>query len=142
MAVPTATCSFLPCLESGFSLGCLADVVAGCGAAVLRTRRAAGAGLAGFRRTGWLSGLRADVPESAAHAGGGEPPGRGGPFPGAAQVISQRAGETELGVAGDDQPGPPVSGGGIANLRGGPPENLLEQAKGVFQVKTAQERLP
>jgi hypothetical protein len=40
----------------------------------------------------------------------GEPPGRGGPSPGAAQILSQRPGQAELGVAGDDQPGPPVRG--------------------------------
>jgi hypothetical protein len=45
-------------------------------------------------------------------------------------------------VAGDDQPGPPVRGGGVADLRGGPAEDLLEQAEGVPQVKAAQERLP
>ena len=83
------TSSFLSCLEREFPLGCFADVVAGCGTAVLQSWRPAGAGLAGFRRAGWLGGPRADVPESAAHAGRGEPPGRGGPFPGTAQVISQ-----------------------------------------------------
>ena len=53
---------------------------------------------------------RADVPKPAADPGRGEPPGRGGPFPGQAQVSGQRAGEAELGVGGDDQPGPPVRG--------------------------------
>jgi hypothetical protein len=52
------------------------------------------------------------------------------------------AGEAELGVAGDEQPGPPVRGGRVAHLRGGPAEDLLEQAEGVFQVKPAQVRLP
>jgi hypothetical protein len=85
---------------------------------------------------------RADVPEPAADAGRGQPPGRGWPFPGQAQVVSERPGEAELRVAGDDQPGPPVRGGGVAELGGGPPEDLLEQPEGVFQVEAAQERLP
>jgi hypothetical protein len=66
-----------------------------------------------------------DVPESAADPGGGEPPGRGEAFPGQAQVGGQRPGEPELGMAGDDDPGPPVGGGRVADLGGGPAEGLL-----------------
>lgn len=38
--------------------------------------------------------------------GGGEPTGLAGPFPGVAQVLGEGPGEAELGVGGDDQPGP------------------------------------
>jgi hypothetical protein len=68
----------------------LADLVAGCGPAVLRPWRPPGARLAWFRRAGGLGGRRADVPEPAADAGRGEPPGLGGLLPGQAQVIIQR----------------------------------------------------
>ena len=46
------TCAFVPGLERGFPCGGFSHVVAGCRAAVLRSWRAAGAGFAGFRRTG------------------------------------------------------------------------------------------
>jgi len=45
-------------------------------------------------------------------------------------------------VRGDDQPGPAVGGGGIAQARAGPAEGLLEQSEGVFEVEATQERLP
>src|SRR6266542_2075159 len=106
------TCVFAVCLERGFPLCGFADVVAGCGSAVARPRRPAGAGLAGFWR------------------------------PGQAEVFGQGPGEPELGVAGDGQPGPPVGGGGVADLGGGPAEDLLEQAEGVFKIKPAEECLP
>jgi hypothetical protein len=100
-------------------------VVAGRGPPVLRAGWPYGAGFAGFRCTGWGAGLRADVPESPADPGGGEPARRGGPFPGQAQVGGQGPGEAELGVGGDDQPGPPVGGGRVTDGRGGPAEDLL-----------------
>ena len=74
-----------------------------------------------------------DVPESAADPGGGEPPRGGRAFPGQAKVICERPGEAELGVAGDDQPGPPVSSLRVADFRGGPAEDLLEQPEGVLK---------
>ncbi len=136
-----------PCLLLADRLCCalfvvLAHVVASCRAAVLGAGWPPRAGLARFWRTGRTAGERADVPETPAHPGRSEPPGRGGPFPGTAQVGGQRTGKAELGVAHDDQPGPPVSGPGVADLRRGPAQDLLEQPKGVFQVKPAQERLP
>src|SRR5438552_14997702 len=72
------TCAFALCLEREFPLGGFAHVVAGRWAAVLRSWRAAGAGLAGFRRTGRAGQGRADVPEPAADPGRGEPPGGAG----------------------------------------------------------------
>src|SRR6266571_3932548 len=136
------TCAFVLCLEGECPSGGFPHVVAGCGVPVFRPWRPAGPGLAGFRRTGRAGGRRADVSKPPADAGRGEPPGWGGAFPGQAQVVGQRPGQAELGVDRDDEPGPPVRGGRVADLGGGPAEDLLEQAEGVFQVEAAQERLP
>jgi transposase len=136
------TCAFAPGFEAAFASGGFPHVVAGCGAAVLRPGRAAGAGLARFRCTGGAADGRADVPKSPPDAGWGEPSRRGGAFPGQAQVGCERPGEAELGVAGDDQPGPPVRGSRGADSGGGPAQDLLEQPEGVLQVEAAQERLP
>ncbi len=79
-----------------------------CGVSVAGAGWASGAGSAGFRCAGREQGGRADVPKPAADPGRGEPVRCGGAFPGAAQVGDERAGEAELGVRGDDQPGPAV----------------------------------
>ncbi|HEY3735453.1 MAG TPA: hypothetical protein VGL63_16210 [Streptosporangiaceae bacterium] len=63
-------------------------------------------------------------------------------LPGQAQVGGKLAGEAELGVAGDDQPGPPVGGGRVAQPGPGPAEDLLEEPERVFDIEAAQERLP
>jgi hypothetical protein len=112
--------------------------------AVLQAGRPAGTGFAGFRRSGSAADLRADVPEPPADPGRGQAPGRRGAFPGAAQVGGQWAGQAQLGVAGDDDPGPPVRGGRVADLRGGPAEDLLEEAEGVFvmQISSLRAHLP
>ena len=98
--------------------------------------------MGGFRCPGREWGLRADVPKPAADAGGGESPGRDGPFPGAAQIGGAAAGQSKLGVGGDHQPVPAISGGWFTDLRCGPSEGLLEQPEGVFEVEPAQKRLP
>ena len=69
-------------------------------------------------------------------------PGRAGRSQGRRRSAASGAGQAELGVRGDDQPGPAVGGGGVAELRAGPAEGLLEQPEGVFEVEAAQERLP
>jgi hypothetical protein len=46
-------------------------------------------------------------------------------------------GQTQLGVDGEDHPGPPVRRPGGADLRAGPAEGLLEQAEGVLDVEAA-----
>lgn len=66
-----------------------------------RARWPSGAGPGGFRRLGRAGGCWADVPEVPADAGGGEPVG---PAP----VGCQGPGKPQLGVGGDDQPGPSV----------------------------------
>jgi hypothetical protein len=62
--------------------------------------------------------------------------------PRTAQVVGELAGQPELGMGDDDQPGPAVGGVGVAQLRGDPAEGLFEQTEGVFEVEAAQERLP
>jgi hypothetical protein len=62
-------------------------------------------------------------------------PWRAGPLPGQPDVGGQPAGEPELGVGGDDQPGPPVGGGRVAQLRPGPAQDLLEESERVFLVR-------
>src|SRR6516164_3546585 len=80
-------------------------------AAVLAAGRASGAGFAGFGCAGQPGQGVADVPESATDPGGGQAAGRAGLLPGQLQAGGQVAGEPQLGVGGDDQPGPPVGGG-------------------------------
>jgi hypothetical protein len=82
------------------------------------------------------------VAEPSSHAGGGEFAWFGGSFPGATEVLGEGPGEAELGVGGDDQPGPQVGGVGIPDLGDGPAEGLLEQPERVLQVESSQERLP
>jgi hypothetical protein len=55
-------------------------------------------------------------------AGCQRPPGPGSPFPGAAQVGGQIAGEPQLDVSGDQQPGPADGLLGVPDPGGGPPE--------------------
>src|SRR6266851_7274107 len=124
------------------SLDGLAHVVAGGRAAVLRSGRSAGSGSAGFRRAGQTGQCLADVAEPAADPGGGQPAGRAGPLPGQPEVFGESAGQPELGVAGDDDPGPPVGGRRITQLRARPAENLFQEPERVFDIKPAQERLP
>ncbi len=107
-------------LQSEFSLDGLADVVALCGPAVEGTGWPPGTGFAGFRRTGWAGGRRADVPEPPPDPGGGEPACSGRAFPGLAQILGQWPGQPELGMRGDDQPGPAVRCLRGAGLGAGP----------------------
>ena len=82
------------------------------------------------------------MPEVAADAGGSEPIRGTWLLPGPAQVGCEWAGEAELGVSGEDEPGPAVGGLGGADLRGRPAEGLLEQAEGVLDVEAPQVGLP
>ena len=94
----------------------LADVVAGCPVLIGDAGWASGTGPVGFRRTGWNGDLRSEVAKSAAYPGGSQPSGWAGPFPGAAQIDGQVTGQAQLGVRGDDQPGPAVGGGGVTQF--------------------------
>jgi hypothetical protein len=83
-----------------------------------------------------------DGPEPPADTGGSEPAGKAGPLPGKPLIGGQAAGEPELGEGGQDEPGPAVGGGRIAEFRAGPAQGLLEEPERVPEVKAAQERLP
>jgi hypothetical protein len=63
-----------------------------------------------------------------------EPARRGGPFLGSAQIGDEVAGQPELRVGGDHQPGPAV---GRAQVRifGVLAQGLVEQPDGVFEVE-------
>lgn len=121
-----------------------AHVVAGGGVSVLRSERSAGARPVGFRRTGRTgqgrSGRRLLNPRRT--RGGGEPTGLGPLLPRVAKVGCERGGEAELGVGGDDQPGPTVRRRRGAELRADPAQRLLDHPEGVLKIEPAQERLP
>ena len=106
--------------------------MAGGGSLVLRALRAAGAGPGGFRRAGGNGQVLADAPVAPADAGGGEAAGRARLLPGQPDVVGESAGEVQLDVGGYDEPGPPVGGGGVAELRAGPAELLLEEPERVL----------
>jgi len=97
--------------------------------------------LLGFRRTGQAGECRADVPNPRrTRAGSACPAGRA--VPGQAQVISERAGQAQLGVAGDDQPGPAASGLGLRIFGMVHPRTCLNRRKVCSRAGAAQERLP
>lgn len=118
------------------------DVVPGGGLSVLGPEGAAGAGVGRSRGTGWACQVRAEVPKPSPNSGGGEAAGLGGPLPGAPEVRSGSAEEPELGVGGDDEPGPAVCGLGTAELGAGPAERRLDHPEGVLKIEAAQECLP
>lgn len=120
----------------------LADVVAPGPLLVLRAGRPSGTWSGRFRRDCRAGCCRADVAKPPADPGGGEAAGLAGPFPGAPEILGEGPGEAELGVGGDDQPGPQVGRVGIPDLRGGPAQGLFHQPEGVLQVEAAEEGLP
>ena len=101
---------------------------------------AAGAGFGWFRRGCGSADCVADGAESAADPGGGQGAGWLGSLPGQAQVRGERGGQPQLGVGGDDQPGPPVRGVRAADLGGGPAQDLLEEPEGSPGVRAAGDR--
>ena len=58
-------------------------------------------------------------------------------FPGQAKIVDGAAGEAELGVGGDDEPGPAIGLYGCAHGGGGPAEGVLGEAVGVLDVEAA-----
>ena len=108
--IPRATrpCAFGSCLERKFPLRRFSHVVAWHRLAVLRSGRPAWAGFAGF-------GAPAAADFGGCYETLADPAGSTAPvarsFPGTAQVVGQPAGQAQLGVAGDDQPGPPAAAG-------------------------------
>lgn len=81
----------------------------------------------------------ADVPKPAADPMRAQWPGRiWRPFPRMAKVTSERDGQAELGVGGNDQPGPAVGLLGGADPGRGPPQGALGEPEGVLGVEAAQ----
>src|SRR5215211_8819571 len=56
-------------------------------------------------------------------------------LPRQAAVLRARAGQPQLGVGSDDEPGPPIRLFGVPDPRRGPPERLLEEADRVLEVE-------
>src|SRR5207247_6516698 len=119
--------------------GLFADRVAGCWAAVAHAFGSARAGPAGFWRAGRTGGCVVDAGKPAADPAWGQPARLDRFLPWAAQVVSEVSGQTELGVGGQDQPGPPVGLVRMTQPGSGPAQGLLEESEGVFQVEAAQE---
>jgi hypothetical protein len=94
-------------------------------------------GRCAFGGAGRAGGHRADAAKSPADSGGGDPSGRGGSFPGAAQVCAARSGEPELGMCGDDEPGPPIGGGRGADPGGGTGNTSLQRRRGMSRASAA-----
>ena len=61
--------------------------------------------------------------------------GKAGLLPGKPLIGGQAAGEPELGEGGQDEPGPAVGGGRIAEFRAGPAQGLLEEPERVLISK-------
>jgi len=89
----------------------------------------------------WCGGRRAEraqqLRKPAVHPIGRESRLGSGPLPRQSGVGGDRAGQAQLGVGDQHQPGPPVGLGGMAGPWGGPAEGLLGEPDGVFQVEPA-----
>ena len=109
--------------------------------AVLQAGWASGSGLGGSGHIGGTGGLHAEVAEPPPNPGRGELTRLRRPLPGPAKVLGEGAGEAELGVGGDDQPGPEVGRVRVADLGNGPAQGLLEQPEGVFKIEPVGKRL-
>jgi hypothetical protein len=82
--------------------------------------------LDGCSSLGRRGDLRPDVPQPSADSGECEPARArlSGPFPRAAQVVGEGSGEAELGVHGDDEPGPLVPGLWVSDPRLRSPQRM------------------
>jgi hypothetical protein len=99
---------------------------------------AARSGGVGFRCTGWGAEGGAKSAKPSADAAGGELAGLAGPFPGQALVVDVVAGQAQLGVGGDDEPGPTVGLLGGAQRRGCPAEGVLDEPAVPAGVETPE----
>ena len=70
--------------------------------------------------------------KAAAHTCGSPPLGREGRLPGEAQIDDHVACQAELEVRQQQEPRPPVRGGGGAQFGGGPAQRLLEEAEAML----------
>src|ERR1035437_1075266 len=103
---------------------------------------APGSGSVGFRRTGWCAQGWAESLKPSADARGCELGGVAESFPGQALVVDEPAGQAQLGVGGDDQPGPAVGLVGGLQRWCGPAEGAFDEAEGVLDVEAAQVGTP
>src|SRR5205807_2609749 len=71
-----------------------------------------------------------------------ESAGCGGFLPGVSQVVDEVSGQAELGVRGDDQPGPAVGGLGGSELGAGPAQGLLPETEGVLKIESSEVAAP
>src|SRR5487761_389087 len=94
--------------------------------------------LSGLRLVSWFR----FVWRSCRCRGGGQGAGRAGPLPGQPDVLCKGAGQAELCVDRDDQPGPPAGRRRVAEPGPGPAQDLLEETERVLEIEAAQERLP
>src|ERR1019366_2459739 len=85
----------------------------------------------------WLKSAKPSPDE-----GGGESAGFVSSFPWEAEVVNEVACEAELGVGGEDEPGPAVGLFGVAQRWGGPAQGVLEEPEGVLDVEAAQVSPP
>lgn len=86
---------------------------------------------------GWVGGGAVDAGKARSDTGRGEQVGRELALPGESMVGSDRAGQPELGVHGQDQQGPSVCCGWVAQHRSGPAQGLFDHAEGVLEVEAA-----
>ena len=101
------------------------------GTASERAPRRAAAGF--WRVRGRVEGDE-ELRKRLAHPGGGQGTALGalGPFPGQTSILDGAAGQAELGVGQQHQPGPAIGLLGVADARRGPVEGLLTEAVGVL----------
>ena len=77
-------------------------------------------------------------PKSSAHSQRGQLLRVGSAFPGEPEIVDELAGEPELCVGGDHQPGPAVGLFRGADRRRGPAQRPLHESEGVFDVEPAE----
>jgi hypothetical protein len=97
---------------------------------------------AGFRRIGCRAEPCQKLRKPAADPTRSQPAGRAGPLPRQPSVTGHPAGQAQLGVGGQHQPGPAVGLLGMPGPRGGPAQGLLTEPDGVLQVEAAHVGAP
>jgi len=122
--------------------GCFSDGLDGCFSAVFSAFGASGAGSGGFRRSRGMDRCPADAAIVCPDSCGRQQCGSYRLLPRQSVVSCNRPSKAELGVGGDDQPGPSVSRCRAAQMWPCPPQGLFQKPEGVLQIKAAQEHGP
>src|SRR3954453_13012431 len=109
-----------------------------------RSRWTAGRAAAGFWHVRGRAECDQELGKRLAHAAWGEHAAGGTlrALPGQMHVLDGAAGETQLGVGQEHEPGPTVRLLGLTHPRRGPVERLLTEAIGVLQVEAVDVRAP